>query len=588
LEVVSYSVLTNPTQAGVFDTHSLGKAAFYANDLLYFADSYSLYIFACGGSATVALGNVTGFQGMSVTVPITVSSLTGLNVLGWNTTVHFDTSIVHITGASITGTISTGMTILPVVQGDSIIIAAINPPAPLSGSGTLVNLTGTVNSYAPVGSVANLTFSNFMFNGGRPVDYTTNGSVTVTAMYNISGTITYYWPEVGGAPSPNHELDMSGNQTRSTFTNTLGSYAFTAVPYGNYIVHTQKDQTTWIATNIISFSDAVMAAQKAVGLITLTPNQITAADVSGNGAVTTYDATLIAMYSVRTLTPAYHFPVYSTWWMGQYTDWATNPAYVNYSPLNATTVTNYRAILFGDVTGNWSGTGIFANPVTKDELLGEYTIDGDEVTIPISVTDNPEDIEFVQGEMIYNPDKLEFLSFEATGILPSNWTVMENHNEPGHLRFGAANLSGVGDLSLVQTGELFNVSFKILDTKQAIELKLDNYFTEENGSRYTANAVILPSGIPTSYSLKQNYPNPFNPGTSIRFDLKEAGHVSLMIYNTLGQKVRTLVDGEMLPGAYSVEFNGLDDRGLVMASGLYFYQIKCNDFNDTKKMIITK
>ena len=128
----------------------------------------------------------------------------------------------------------------------------------------------------------------------------------------------------------------------------------------------------------------------------------------------------------------------------------------------------------------------------------------------------------------------------------------------------------------------------ILDNKIGIDVKLTNYFTHSNASVYSAETLILPDGVPTSYRLAQNFPNPFNPDTNIRFDVKDRGNVSLIIYNALGQKVHTLLDESMNPGAYSRKFNGKDDRGMELSSGLYFYQIKVNDFSDTKKMILVK
>jgi len=79
--------------------------------------------------------------------------------------------------------------------------------------------------------------------------------------------------------------------------------------------------------------------------------------------------------------------------------------------------------------------------------------------------------------------------------------------------------------------------------------------------------------IPSSFALHQNYPNPFNPTTTIRFDLPEAAHVKLDIYNILGQPVATVVNRHMQPGYHTVHWNGINDTGNSLASGLYIYQI---------------
>ena len=94
--------------------------------------------------------------------------------------------------------------------------------------------------------------------------------------------------------------------------------------------------------------------------------------------------------------------------------------------------------------------------------------------------------------------------------------------------------------------------------------------------------------IPTEYALRQNYPNPFNAGTEIRYDLPEAGHVSLAIYNTLGAKVKTLIDSAVEAGEHKVNWNGTDDNGNVIATGIYFYRMKAGDFTAVRRMLFTK
>ncbi|MFQ6003148.1 MAG: T9SS type A sorting domain-containing protein, partial [Candidatus Zixiibacteriota bacterium] len=98
-----------------------------------------------------------------------------------------------------------------------------------------------------------------------------------------------------------------------------------------------------------------------------------------------------------------------------------------------------------------------------------------------------------------------------------------------------------------------------------------------------------------NFSLKQNYPNPFNPTTKIlftvygsRFMVHRPIHTTLKIYNILGQKVRTLVDEPKGARSYEVIWDGKDDKGKEVASGIYFYQLKAGDFIETKKMLLLK
>jgi hypothetical protein len=96
------------------------------------------------------------------------------------------------------------------------------------------------------------------------------------------------------------------------------------------------------------------------------------------------------------------------------------------------------------------------------------------------------------------------------------------------------------------------------------------------------------STLPKEYSLGQNYPNPFNPETSIRISLPRDSHVEVAIFNALGQKIRTLVSQKMAAGIHMAAWDGRNDSGQSISSGVYFYTIKAGDFTQTKKMIMIK
>ncbi len=91
------------------------------------------------------------------------------------------------------------------------------------------------------------------------------------------------------------------------------------------------------------------------------------------------------------------------------------------------------------------------------------------------------------------------------------------------------------------------------------------------------------TGIPNEYILDQNYPNPFNPTTNIKFGIPKGGNVSLKVYDITGRVVDVYYDGYMKAGYYNAEIDGTK-----MASGVYFYTLKTDNFNETKKMILIK
>jgi hypothetical protein len=108
------------------------------------------------------------------------------------------------------------------------------------------------------------------------------------------------------------------------------------------------------------------------------------------------------------------------------------------------------------------------------------------------------------------------------------------------------------------------------------------------------NEIPDPTGVdPTPQLvdyLDNNYPNPFNPTTTIRYGIKEKGHVLLKVYNAAGQLVKTLVNGVQTPNAegFTVRWNGESNSGVLVASGVYFYRLVTEEFAQTKKMVLLK
>ncbi|MCK4224250.1 MAG: S8 family serine peptidase [candidate division Zixibacteria bacterium] len=124
----------------------------------------------------------------------------------------------------------------------------------------------------------------------------------------------------------------------------------------------------------------------------------------------------------------------------------------------------------------------------------------------------------------------------------------------------------------------------------------DGWYIDEVQVNFKPTSVEEePASIPLQFSLDQNYPNPFNPTTTIpftvygsRFMVHSPSHTTLKVYNVLGQKVRILVDEEMMPGNYQVIWDGKDNQGKEVASGIYFYQLVTENSGVTKKMMLLK
>ena len=96
------------------------------------------------------------------------------------------------------------------------------------------------------------------------------------------------------------------------------------------------------------------------------------------------------------------------------------------------------------------------------------------------------------------------------------------------------------------------------------------------------------SNLPNEFELLDNYPNPFNPSTSISFNIPNEVYTEVAIYNMMGQKVRTLHNGNLQAGRHHIFFDGFDDNNLQLGSGVYFYRVTAGEFNATKKMMLVK
>lgn len=96
------------------------------------------------------------------------------------------------------------------------------------------------------------------------------------------------------------------------------------------------------------------------------------------------------------------------------------------------------------------------------------------------------------------------------------------------------------------------------------------------------------AGLPSDYILKQNFPNPFNPTTNIEFAIPVSGQVVLEVFNLLGQRINTIHSGVLEAGTHTFTWNGTNDSGQPVPSGVYFYRLSAGDFIQTREMMLLK
>jgi len=189
--------------------------------------------------------------------------------------------------------------------------------------------------------------------------------------------------------------------------------------------------------------------------------------------------------------------------------------------------------------------------------------------------------------MKYNPTVLKAIDVAALGMLSgSYWKA--NTLLDGEVRFAFAtteNVKGGGNFLMVEFEVLPNTEGKISS------LILDNVNLSNSLTISKINGSI--TVIPSKFVLLQNYPNPFNPETWIPFKLATDAFVTISIYNQKGQLIRTLNLGNKDAGIYitkdkAAHWDGKDSLGERVSSGLYFYQLQAGEFGAIRKMVIMK
>ena len=90
------------------------------------------------------------------------------------------------------------------------------------------------------------------------------------------------------------------------------------------------------------------------------------------------------------------------------------------------------------------------------------------------------------------------------------------------------------------------------------------------------------------FALHQNYPNPFNPTTQIRYDLPLDEYVTVIIYDVMGRKIKSLINTNQEAGYRSITWNATNDLGQPVSAGMYIYTIQAGEFKQTRKMVLLK
>jgi len=399
-------------------------------------------------------------QGSTLTVPIIVSDTTGKGVISYDFRLNFDPAVLSPQGVAFdkAGTLSTGFEVNSGTGTPGQVVISGFGSAPLTGAGTLLNLKFNVVGTPPTSS--DLTLDPFTFNEGVPFAEISGGHVFVQG--TIRGSVLYGTSATG---VPNVAISAVGAPITATTTASDGTYLLGGFGPGAYMVTPTKTGDI----NGITALDASLISQFLVGAATLTNTQQTAAEVSGNGTVSSFDAALIAQYVVA---------LPNNGVTGQ---WRFLPPLRSYAAVASLTSENYVAILMGEVSGNWSPTGGAALNSLRTSALslatpndqkgrrppGPITLTlpslrarpGDLVTVGVSVGLPSSAVQAYQFDVLYDPQilRLEATPVDTAGTLSSGLAAVTNASQSGRLR-----LAVYGANPVTTGGTLINLKFRVI------------------------------------------------------------------------------------------------------------------------------
>ncbi len=400
--------------------------------------------------------------------------------------------------------------------------------------------------------------------------WSNNLQVTISEIYefNVSGQAIYF---SNNNPIQNAVINVSGDVTQTKITPANGSYNVTVEAENSINLTPNKTKGENVGPFDITMFDAALTAQHSLGLIQLDINQQYAADADKSGLIQTYDAALIAQHAVG-LPPMANSRV---------SEWLFNPTEKNLNNvITDVTNENFTGVIIGNVHGGWSHSEIYKKKThLYPKMVKMKQLDiGTEVLFYV---ENNKNIISMDVEVVFDDRYVEFAALERTSI-SENFSILKNVE---------ANRLITGMYSVVPTnqpGELLRITFKKKNndyknnTIQVIKLIINNkvYLNTTNELENDLNSEK------PYFKLYQNYPNPFNSSTFIRYDVLKAGFGEIKIYNIFGQKIRTLVRRQVSKGYYETMWDGKDDEGEIVASGVYFYQLNINNFKSIKKLLM--
>jgi hypothetical protein len=212
-------------------------------------------------------------------------------------------------------------------------------------------------------------------------------------------------------------------------------------------------------------------------------------------------------------------------------------------------------------------------------------IDGEELPTPEELQDFTLSPQVVPVELALfeakSKDAQVELNWEtATETNNMGFKILRSNDEKeGYLEITNDIIKGKGNS---ESAHSYSYQDKDVEVGKTYYYKLMDI--DYSGRQTYHGPVSIAVAAPEKFELLQNFPNPFNPETTIKYNIKDAGYVTLSIFNTKGQLVRKLIAQDMQPGAYDVVWDGRNELGNQVTSGVYFFRIDTKGFTEIKKM----
>jgi hypothetical protein len=228
-----------------------------------------------------------------------------------------------------------------------------------------------------------------------------------------------------------------------------------------------------------------------------------------------------------------------------------------------------------------------AGPITSQVRAGQM------VDVPVVLRGAGAHVQGIKTVVGYDPAILSYQSSEVSGTINATEHFFKDLPSTGQVELGLA-LLGHG-ASMEGEGPVAILHFRVLRNGPAMVRLTGSSVRDTENRELLGQAVVRMTRpteeavtLPTQYVLGDARPNPFNPKTVISYDLPQTSQVQLVIYDVAGRVVRTLVDGEKPAGSHGAEWDGRDDGGRPVGSGIYFYAMRAGAWQSQKRLTLLK